>query len=67
MSAYEVVAADWHEPNVLETFYDRAQAERYADRMDGASLRCYVREIDEDVAAGRSLVEIDAIEAERRA
>ena len=67
MSAYEVVAADWREPNVIATYYDRAEAERYADRMDGLALRCYVREIDDDIAEGRSLAELNAIEAEHRA
>ena len=66
MSAYEVIAADWRKPKVVRTLYSRAEADRHADRVDGLALRCYVREVDEDVAQGRSIVEQDAREGERR-
>ena len=41
--SYEVVAHDWAEPNVIATFDTEDAARRWADRMDGLALRCYVR------------------------
>jgi hypothetical protein len=40
---YEVVAIDWERQDVLETFDNRAEAERYAEALDGMALRCIVR------------------------
>jgi hypothetical protein len=45
VTTYEVIALDWQKPNdVVASFEDRGSADRYAERMDGLALRCYVRE-----------------------
>jgi hypothetical protein len=39
---FEVV--DYDSGRVIDTFVDHGPATRFADRMDGLGLRCYVRE-----------------------
>ena len=63
MPLYEVIALDWSEPNVIASFTDREAADDHAERMDGAALRCYVREVPEpltDLATVTTIAEFFA-------